>query len=110
VVQSAHQHVNGAYWPGEGIRSADDLAAADLATERNMRIIAQCQALLYLQFSDVVRPTSALIELGIALGRRIKTTVIVRRGLPTPYVLDGFGGVAAKLPSACGADLHSCLV
>ena len=97
VVAAAHQHVNGVYWPGEKIRSVDDLVAADLATERNLKVLASCHAYLYLQFADIVHPSGALIEFGIALGRRLKTTVIIQRGLPGPFMLEGFAAVAESL-------------
>jgi transcriptional regulator with XRE-family HTH domain len=97
VVTAVGQHVNSVYWPGEQIRSHTDLVAADLATERNMKVLANCAAYLYLQFADIVHPSSALVELGFALGRRLKTTLIVKSELPSPYMLNGFGAVAASL-------------
>lgn len=97
VVAVARAHVNSLYWPGEEIQESSDLAAPDIATERNMRVLAQCSAFLYLQFEDIVRPSSALVELGVALGRRLKTTVIVRTDVIQPYMLPGFGAVAATL-------------
>ena len=97
VVKAARVHVNDLYWTGEKLGGLSDLPAADLATERNMGALSQCSAFLYLQFMDVARPSSALIELGIALGRRLRTTLIVQAGVPLPYMLRGFSGVAASL-------------
>ena len=97
VVTTARAYVNSLYWPGEEIRKRSELAAPDIATERNMRVLSQCSALLYLQFVEIVRPSSALIELGVALGRRLKTTVILQTGVAQPYMLNGFGAVAATV-------------
>jgi transcriptional regulator with XRE-family HTH domain len=97
VVATARAHVNSLYWPGEKIRKASELAAPDIATEQNMNVLAKCSALLYLQFVDIVHPSSALIELGVALGRRLKTTVIVKTDVKQPYMLNGFGAVAASV-------------
>ena len=97
VIAAARQHVDHLYWPGEHIRATNELVAADLATERNMKILASCPAYLYLQFADIVHPSGALVEFGYALGRRMKTTLIIRSGLRGPYMLDGFGAVAASL-------------
>jgi transcriptional regulator with XRE-family HTH domain len=97
VVATARRYVNSLYWPGERILESTDLAAPDIATERNMRVLAECSALLYLQFVNIVRPSGALIELGVALGRRLKTTVIMHADVPQPYMLSGFGAVAATL-------------
>jgi transcriptional regulator with XRE-family HTH domain len=97
VVAATKAHVNSLYWPGEQIRGLSDLPAPDIATERNMKVLAECSAFLYLQFSDIVRPSSALIELGIALGRRLHTTIIVQTDVEQPFMLDNFGGVAASL-------------
>ncbi len=97
VVTAASAQVNSLYWPGLGIQSAYDLTAPDIATERNMQILRNSSAVLYLQFMEIVRPTSALIELGCALGWRLKTTVIMQEGLTQPYMLGNFGAVAATL-------------
>jgi transcriptional regulator with XRE-family HTH domain len=97
VVQVAKKNVNSLHWPGDGIRGVADLMAPDLATERNMRILQYCTALLFLQFAEIEKPSSALIELGIALGRRMRTTMIVESGLRHPFMLDGFAAVASSL-------------
>jgi transcriptional regulator with XRE-family HTH domain len=99
VVEAARQHVNGISWPGERISNAGDrrASAADLVTERNMRELVSCPAYLFLQFSEVIGPSSALVELGFALGRKTKVTIIYRKGLASLYMLRGFDGVAARL-------------
>lgn len=99
VVEAARQHVNGLIWPGERIRLAADrqTVAADIAAERNMVALFGCQAYLYLQFAEVLGPSSAFVELGFALGTKMKVTIIVQKGLTSPYMLRGFGAVAAKL-------------
>lgn len=97
VLEAARPHVNSWYWPGEKVRSLADLTAADIATEKNMQILRNCSALLYLQFCEMVHPSSALIQLGCALGWRLKTTIITQADIHQPYMLDGFSGVAATL-------------
>jgi transcriptional regulator with XRE-family HTH domain len=97
VLEAARAHVNSWYWPGEKVHSMSDLTAADIATEKNMQILRNCSALLYLQFYEMVHPSSALIQLGCAMGWRLKTTIITQADLHQPFMLDGFGGVAASL-------------
>jgi transcriptional regulator with XRE-family HTH domain len=97
VVTATSAHVDSLYWPGKGILSTSDLTAPDIATERNMQALQHSAALLYLQFMEVVRPSSALIELGCALGWRLRTTVIMQENLKMPFMLDNFGAVAATL-------------
>ncbi len=63
-----------------------------------MQAFGHCKALLFLQFSEILQPTSALIELGLALGKRLKTTIFVQRDLPIPFMLEGFSAVAAEIP------------
>ena len=94
---AAQEHVPSLYWPGEHIRGLADLSAPDLATERNMRALEHCSALLYLQFAEIVRPSGALIELGCALGRHVKTTAMIQKDLRRPFMLRNFEGVAATV-------------
>lgn len=100
VVAAARQHVNGLSWPGGRVRTAIERqnTAPDIATARNMTELFGCPALLYLQFAEVIGPSSALVELGFALGRKMKVTIIYQRSLTSPYMLRGFTGVAARLP------------
>jgi transcriptional regulator with XRE-family HTH domain len=103
VVEAARRSANGVYWPGHAIRGPQDLSAPDIATERNMKALAHCHALLYVQLVDVVGPSSALVELGIALGARMKTTIVLGRDVRPAFMLNGFGAVAANsaiLPQA----------
>jgi transcriptional regulator with XRE-family HTH domain len=104
VVKAAEQVVDGVYWSGVEIVSVKDLGAPDLATEATFKEFAHCKAYLYLQFAEILNPSGALVELGFALGRRIKTTMIIRKDLRTPYMFEGFQGVAARLD--CLPDAH----
>ncbi|MGZ7042863.1 MAG: hypothetical protein ACXVH7_13810, partial [Thermoanaerobaculia bacterium] len=64
----------------------------------------------YLQFADVVHPSGSFIELGIALGRRLKTTIILKSGVRHAFMLDGFSAVAERvsfLPNARIYDVKS---
>lgn len=97
VLKAASAHVNSLYWPGEEIRSMSEFTAPDIATERNLQVLRNSAALLYLQFMEMVHPSSALIELGCALGWRLKTTIIMQAGLVEPFMLGNFGTVAATL-------------
>lgn len=98
VVDVAKRHVNSLFWPGAGIRGVSDLVAPDIATERNMKVMQSCSALLFVQFAEIVRPSSSLVELGIGLGRRMKTTMILHADIEQPFMLAGFDGVASSLP------------
>lgn len=107
VVTAARHHVPGVYWPGEEILGTADLVAPDIATEHNLDVLAQSKALIYLQFEELDGPSGALVELGIGLGRRIKTTIILREGLRTPFLLrEGFGAVAARHQSMPKARIY----
>lgn len=99
VVSAADDHVNGLIWPGIHIRTAVDrlAAAADIVTEKNMKALHSSQAYLYLQFAEVVRPSSAFVELGFALGRKMKVTIIIQQGFKNPFMLRGFSAVAESL-------------
>lgn len=103
VVEGLRPHVHSYYWAGEEIGSLDDLQASDLATENNLRRFENAQACLFIQLDEIEGPSGSLIELGLALGMKKKTTIIIREGLRTPFMLKGFQGVAPKfrfLPEA----------
>lgn len=97
VVAEAEAHVNGVYWPGRDIEHTEDLLAPDIATERNMRVLDDCQALLYVQLAEIARPSSALVELGLALGLRKRTTVILGSSVYRAFMLTGFPAVAERI-------------
>lgn len=95
------------YWPGDGITSIEQLIAPGIATATNMRNIVNSQALVYVQLEKVVNPSGALIEHGIALGRKMRTTVIALEGLQLPFMLkNGFDGVANASPDLPDAKVH----
>lgn len=106
VVSAARLSVNGVYWPAETAVEPGDLLAADIATERNLKVLSGCESFLYLQFSEMVQPSGALIELGLALGRSCKTTLILLDGLQWPYMLHGLDAVAARLSFMPQARLY----
>lgn len=108
VVEAVRPHVDGLTWPGQKIKTAADRrhAAANLVTKQNMTDLHSCPALLYLQFAEVIGPSSALVELGFALGRKMKVTMIFKKGLTSPYMLRGFGAVAAKLNFLPDAEVY----
>lgn len=88
VLVAARKHVNGIYWPSEEDKTiADRTFKAPTRTEKNLRILNDCPALLYLQFAKVVNPSSAYIELGYALGKKMKLTIMVKDRLMLPYML-----------------------
>jgi hypothetical protein len=96
IASQAETVTNGVYWPGREIHSTAELAAADIVTRDNLDVLSHCHGLLYVQLTDVIHPTGALMELGIALGRKMKTTIMIQRGLPLPFMLRNFEGVAAR--------------
>lgn len=107
VVAATRDHVETVYWPGESILTKDNLVAPDLATERNLRVLAHCAGLLYIQMDEIDGPSSSLVELGIALGRRTKTTMILKRGIRLPFMLrDNFSMIAASLTSLPKARVY----
>lgn len=86
VVESLRLHVNSLYWPGQAIRGPQDLTAPDIATEDNFKALGHCTAFIYLQFADEVRRSSALVALGCALAKRLKTTIVLLDGINYPFM------------------------
>lgn len=107
VVAATREHVEEVYWPGQSVLGTDDLVAPDLATERNLKVLAHCAGLLYVQMEEMAGPSSALIELGMAMGRRTRTTMILKRGIRLPFMLrDNFAMIAANLNSLPKARVY----
>jgi transcriptional regulator with XRE-family HTH domain len=98
VVTAAENVVDGGvYWSGANVTDPHDRGAADRATEASFRALERCQGYLYLQFADMANPSGALVELGLALGLKLKTTMILKRDVHTPYMFEGLQNVAADL-------------
>lgn len=117
VLRAAREQVNGIYWPSEEDKTAADRTyKAALRTDQNLRVLNGCPALIYLQFANVVNPSSAYIELGYALGRKVKLTIMVKRGLMLPYMLHDFGAVGVGLrevrifPNIASADEAAAMI
>lgn len=84
------------YWAGEQIESADDFEAPDIATEKNFAALSVASAVVYLQLRELTHPTSALVELGIALASRKPVTVFAPSEDCLPYALRHFEAVSDK--------------
>jgi transcriptional regulator with XRE-family HTH domain len=97
ILEKVEPLVDGLYWPGREIRSRSDLLAPALTTERNLRVMQHCRAFLYLQFRPLSGPSGSLVELGLALGRQMRTTVFMAPKLEMPFMLKGFEGVAGRI-------------
>lgn len=94
-------------WPGERIPTIDKLIDPTVATTDNIRDIVRARAVVYVQFNEVIHPSGALIELGIALGRKMRTTVLALEGLQLPFMLrNGFDGVAGASPDLPDARIR----
>jgi hypothetical protein len=68
------------------VKTANDRRniAPDIAATHNLTDLASCPAFLYLQFAEVIGPSSTLVELGIALGRKMKVTMRLIQGGDKP--------------------------
>lgn len=84
------------YWAAGTIDSADRFEAPDLATERNLAALAECEAFAFFQSCELDRPTSCHIELGYALAFRKPVTVFALDEEALPYMLRRFEIVAAR--------------
>ena len=68
-----------------------------LSAERNLGLLNRSRAFLYAQFVYIDRPTGAHIELGLAFGLGIPVVMITAKDIYLPYLLTGFGAVAASV-------------
>lgn len=86
------------YWGALGLLTPSDFEAPDLATKANLDALMSADAFVYAQSSVPVRPTSSLVELGMALAFRIPVTVFARREEELPYMLHSFSNVPESVP------------
>lgn len=84
------------YWPAGGIAAAARFEAPDLATERNLTALAECEAFVFLQTSDIGRPSSCHIELGMAIAMHKPITVFAPDEGVLPYMLRRYEAVASR--------------
>lgn len=97
AVHAALERAAGAtYWAAGGVDSVDRFEAPDLANARNLDALQSCEAFVLHQTGPLDRPTSCLIELGMALARGIPVTVFAPSEADLPFMLRGFEAVAAR--------------
>lgn len=95
------------YWPLESVpeRSAEwESGIEHIAAADNIRAILSSEALVYFQSHALNGSTSALVELGYAMGKQIRTTVMVAGGVQMPFMLRRLDALAAQL-----SDTHDAL-
>jgi DNA-binding transcriptional MocR family regulator len=85
------------YWPGENIKSVDQFESSDIAAEKNFAALTVANAFVYLQQSELTRPTSSLVELGVALASKKPITVFAPSEELLPYTLRHFETAARKV-------------
>ncbi len=106
VVDELRKQVHSLFWPGETIRHLSELEAPTVATRRNLEALQRSAAFVYLQFAEVRHPTGSLIELGIALALKHKTTLFIQKDLQQAFMLENFGVVAAEVGYLPKAVVH----
>lgn len=85
------------YWPASGIGSADLFEAPDLATGRNLVVLNECEAFVFLQTQAIGKRTSCDNEIGRAQALRKPVTVFAPSEDSLPYMLRGYEAVAPRL-------------
>lgn len=95
IVSAASEVVGAVEWPGAPVGPTRRLRAAGAVMPENWDWLATAGGLVYIQFEEIEGATGALIELGIALGRKIRTTVILSDRVKKPFLLSsGFERIA----------------
>jgi DNA-binding transcriptional regulator YhcF (GntR family) len=84
------------YWAAAQIKSSDQFEASDIASEKNFIALAAANSFVYLQQGKLNHPTSALIELGIALASKKAVTVFAPSEESLPYALRRFESVSER--------------
>lgn len=106
IAEAVREIVPNLYWPGDVIHSAKDLLAPNRATKRNFERLEDCRGLPYVQMDDTVGPSNCLVELGLALGRRMRTTVILKRDVNRPLMFQGLEAVAQGFKWLPNVQIH----
>jgi DNA-binding transcriptional regulator YhcF (GntR family) len=83
------------YWAAQ-IRSSDQFEASDIAADKNFTALAVANSFVYLQQGALSHPTSALVELGIALATKKPVTVFAPSEGDLPYSLRRFEAVSER--------------
>jgi len=86
------------FWPAGLINSRADLLPPRLATKRNLEILHGAKGLLYIQLLETTTPSNTLVELGMALGRRMRTTIIIGQGIQMPSMFAALEVLGARMP------------
>ncbi len=84
------------YWAGTG-QTESERTADDLRTEQNLAAMQVSSCVAMIQLVPTVRPSSALVELGMALGLGRQTTIFTTDQAHLPSMLGGFSAVAERV-------------
>lgn len=84
------------YWGAAQIASAEEFEAPDLAVEQNLAALDASDAFVYLQLRELTRPTSAHVEIGMAIASKKPVTVFAPSEDDLPYVLRQFEAISGR--------------
>lgn len=82
------------YWGAARIECADQFEAPDLAAGRNLAAFTAADAFVYLQLRELTRPTSAHVEIGMAIASKKAVTIFAPSEDSLPYILRQFEAIS----------------
>ncbi len=97
VLDLIEAEIGPAYWAGRELATPDDFDASAHADQANLEALRRSRRLLFVHLSPTPLATSALIEMGIALGWRIPVTVLAPSLRSMPYMVTGLPPISMTL-------------
>lgn len=76
--------------------SAEQFEAPDIAAGRNVAALTAADAFVYLQLRELARPTSAHVEIGMAIASRKAATIFAPSEDSLPYILRRFAAISGR--------------
>ena len=97
LVTALRDNIGSVYWGGDSIATPEDFDVSDIGTENNIAALKKADAFVFVHYDSTPVASSALIELGIALGLKKPTTIFVSDISGLPHMMEGFAGIAERL-------------
>lgn len=106
LLDSVESAIGPAYWAGRSIPDSSAFDAPGVGESENLYALKRARYCLFVQLTASPLATSALIEVGIALGWKLPVAIFAPGSQSVPYMMRGLPTVSEQLSFLPGVRLY----